>query len=827
MAGKTTRRTSNEFEFKNSVIFADTNTTVTSTDLTTNDPVIAVNSGNTAVPAGGSGLEVTTSGTNPAVIYTPADSGKWSLTQAANIDFSGANLLNFSVSSLTNLTVTNFTSNNVDIGGGEIDSTPIGATAQSTGSFTDLTASGTVNLGTALSVNEFTGNVTGNIKAQDASIMVNSNTKTFTGALSGAVTGDVTGDVKAPNATVVLQNGTDGTDATFRGNILSSDGLSTVLNVSTSTPVFTGNVTGRVSTLDNFTTADLTEHATTLYYTNARADARIAAASINALSDVDTSGVTNNQILIYNSGTSKFEPGAVAHSVANLQADNDTATAAVTGATLNANPASGLTVSITPGGASNRITIRSLIRYTTSSTSSTNIFVQLWRDKGTGSELLLAERKITENSSSASQRQTNFNLFDTPGTGAHTYAIYYDADNNDGTLTPNPTYSTGGASQNYIIAEELLVQSSILTEIVQDTSPQLGGTLDANNFNINMGSGSVTVTGIPNPSNATDAANKQWVEAQVATANELSELTDVDTTGAVAGSVLKYGGAGWIVTNNIEEITEVAEDTSPQLGGSLDLNGNNITGSGSITTTGNLNVTGNGDFTGNLVLGGNLTVNGTTTTIDVTTLEVDDPLIYLNRNASDNANNTTDSGILIERGSAENHAGMIWDESADEFRFFTSPNITAATTVVTGMVNADIRAATAHVTATQAQYADLAELYTTDADYEPGTVMVFGGDAEVTQSMKSMDHTVAGVVSSDPAYLMNKDQKGKTVAIALRGKIPVSVIGPVKKGDLIVTSDEPGVGQAHAGVTNCVYVIGKCIEDDDTENLVRLINCVV
>ena len=827
MAGKTTRRTSNEFEFKNSVIFADTNTTVTSTDLTTNDPVIAVNSGNTAVPAGGSGLEVTTSGTNPAVIYTPADSGKWSLTQAANIDFSGANLLNFSVSSLTNLTVTNFTSNNVDIGGGEIDSTPIGATAQSTGSFTDLTASGTVNLGTALSVNEFTGNVTGNIKAQDSSIMVNSNTKTFTGALSGAVTGDVTGDVKAPNATVVLQNGTDGTDATFRGNILSSDGLSTVLNVSTATPVFTGNVTGRVSTLDNFTTADLTEGAN-LYYTNARADARIALASINALSDVDTSGVTNNQVLIYNSGTSKFEPGAVAHSVANLQTDNDTGTAQLAGAVLNANPASGLTVSITPGGASNRVIVKAYVRYLTRTTgASSDIFVQLWRDKGTGSELLLAEEKVAETSGTDIQRQTSFEVFDTPGTGSHTYAVYYDANNNLGAVTPNPAYSTGGASQNYIVAEELLVQSSILTEIAQDTTPQLGGNLDANNFNINMGSGSVTVTGLPNPSNATDAANKQWVETQVATANELSELTDVDTTGAVAGSVLKYGGAGWIVTNNIEEITEVAEDTSPQLGGSLDLNGNNITGSGNITTTGNLNVTGNGDFTGNLVLGGNLTVNGTTTTIDVTTLEVDDPLIYLNRNASDNANNTSDSGVLIERGSAENHAGMIWDESADEFRFFTSPNITAATTVVTGMVNADIRAATAHVTATQAQYADLAELYTTDADYEPGTVMVFGGDAEVTQSMKSMDHTVAGVVSSDPAYLMNKDQKGKTVAIALRGKIPVSVIGPVKKGDLIVTSDEPGVGQAHAGVTNCVYVIGKCIEDDDTENLVRLINCVV
>ena len=821
MAGKTTRRTSNEFEFKNSVIFSDTNTTVTSTNLTTNDPVISVNSGNTAVPAGGSGLEVTTSGTNPSIIYTPANGGKWSLTESSNIDFSGANLLNFSVSSLTNLTVTNFTSDNVNIGGGEIDSTPIGATAQSTGSFTDLTASGTVNLGTALSVNEFTGNVTGNIKAQDSSIMVNSNTKTFTGALTGAVTGDVTGDLKAPNATVVLQNGTDGTDATFRGNILSSDGLSTVLNVSTATPVFTGNVTGRVSTLDNFTTADLTE-GSNLYYTNARADARIAAASVNDLSDVYTTGITDNQILLWNASAGRFEPGAVAHSVANLQTDNDTATAQLAGAILNANPASGLTVSITPGGASNRVVVKAYVRYLTRTTgASSDIFVQLWRDKGTGSELLLAEEKVAETSSTDIQRQTSFEVFDTPGTGSHTYAVYYDANNNLGAVTPNPAYSTGGASQNYIVAEELLVQSSILTEIVQDTTPQLGGNLDANNFNINMGSGSVTVTGLPNPSNATDAANKQWVEAQVATANELSELTDVDTTGAVAGSVLKYGGAGWIVTNNIEEITEVSEDTSPQLGGALDLNSQNITGTGSI------NITGNADFTGNVTLGGNLTVNGTTTTIDVTTLEVDDPLIYLNRNASDNANNTTDSGVLIERGSAEDHAGMIWDESADEFRFFTSPNITAATTVVTGMVNANIRAATAHVTATQAQYADLAELYTTDADYEPGTVMVFGGEAEVTQSTISMDHKIAGVVSGEPAYLMNKDQKGKTVAVALRGKVPVSVIGPVSKGDLIVTSDTPGVGQAHSGVTNCVYVIGKCIEDDDTENLVRLINCVV
>ena len=829
MAGKTTRRTSTEFLFANSVTFADPGTSVTTDHLTTGDPRITINKSEASVPGAGAGIEVEAGGSVAgSFLYTNAGgNGKWSFVGEGSqaIDFNNASFQNFSISSLNSLTVTDFISNNVDIGGGEIDGTPIGVNSHASGKFTDLTATGTVDLGT-FSGNEFTGNVTGNVKASDSSVMVNSQTKTFTGALVGDVTGHLTGDVKATGGQVVVQNGTNGTDATFTGDVLQPTTQSVIVDVSTTT--FNGTVNGTVNSIANHDTDALSEGSTNLYFTNARADGRISAASVNALSDVDTSGVANNQILIYNSGTSKFEPGAIAHSVANLQTDNDTATAQLAGAVLNANPASGLTVSITPGGATNKVSVRAYIRYLTRTTgASSDIYVQLWRDKGTGSELLLAEEKVAETSSTDVQRQTSFEVFDSPGTGAHTYAVYYDANNNLGAVTPNPTYSTGGASQNYITAEELLVQSTILTDIVQDTSPQLGGTLDANNFGINMGSGAVTVTGLPNPSNATDAANKQWVESQVATANELSELTDVDTTGVATGSILKYGGAGWIISAGFEELTEVVEDTSPQLGGDLDLNSNNITGSGNITNTGNLNITGNGDFSGNLVLGGNLTVNGTTTTIDVTTLEVDDPLIYLNRNAGDNANNATDSGVLIERGSAENHAGMIWDESADEFRFFTSPNITAATTVVSGMVSADIRAGTAHVTATSAQYADLAELYTTDADYEPGTVMVFGGDAEVTQSMKSMDHKVAGVVSTDPAYLMNKDQKGKTVAVALRGKVPVSVIGPVKKGDLIVTSDEPGVGQAHAGVTNCVYVIGKCLEDDDTENLVRLINCVV
>jgi hypothetical protein len=93
--------------------------------------------------------------------------------------------------------------------------------------------------------------------------------------------------------------------------------------------------------------------------------------------------------------------------------------------------------------------------------------------------------------------------------------------------------------------------------------------------------------------------------------------------------------------------------------------------------------------------------------------------------------------------------------------------------------------------ATSAQYADLAENYTSDAEYAPGTVVIFGGEKEITVTSELADERVAGVVSTDPAYLMNSGSPG--LAIALRGKVPVQVVGPVNKGDSLITSTTPGV----------------------------------
>jgi hypothetical protein len=115
---------------------------------------------------------------------------------------------------------------------------------------------------------------------------------------------------------------------------------------------------------------------------------------------------------------------------------------------------------------------------------------------------------------------------------------------------------------------------------------------------------------------------------------------------------------------------------------------------------------------------------------------------------------------------------------------------------------------------TSAQYADLAEKYTADAEYAPGTVVVFGGTAEVTVNTVDADPRVAGVVSTNPSYIMNGGLEGEHVAtVALTGRVPCQVIGTVRKGDLMVAA---GLGRARSEADPKVgTVIGKALEDFD------------
>lgn len=130
--------------------------------------------------------------------------------------------------------------------------------------------------------------------------------------------------------------------------------------------------------------------------------------------------------------------------------------------------------------------------------------------------------------------------------------------------------------------------------------------------------------------------------------------------------------------------------------------------------------------------------------------------------------------------------------------------------------------------ATSAQYADLAEMYQGDDSYMPGTVVEFGGTHEVTITTIPTSTSIAGVVSTNPSYLMNSGLNGlNTIPVALTGRVPCQVLGPVKKGDRLTSSMFPGVAQALDESTyrpGCI--IGKSLEDWSDAS-VKLIEVVV
>jgi hypothetical protein len=119
--------------------------------------------------------------------------------------------------------------------------------------------------------------------------------------------------------------------------------------------------------------------------------------------------------------------------------------------------------------------------------------------------------------------------------------------------------------------------------------------------------------------------------------------------------------------------------------------------------------------------------------------------------------------------------------------------------------------------ATTALYADLAEIYSADAEYPPGTVVSFGGTQEVTKSITPEDARVAGVISEKPSYLMNSGLNAEhRAAVALTGRVPTLVIGPVRKGDMMVSA---GNGWAQACVTPAMgTVIGKALVNFDGDS---------
>jgi hypothetical protein len=218
--------------------------------------------------------------------------------------------------------------------------------------------------------------------------------------------------------------------------------------------------------------------------------------------------------------------------------------------------------------------------------------------------------------------------------------------------------------------------------------------------------------------------------------------------------------------------------------------------SGGIALTGLLSATGN--ITGGNILTGGL-ISATSTITSSATITGGNILTggLISATGDITGGNLTTAGILTVNSGA------------------------AATAIVNGAGNAvgNIGSSGTYFNrlfaqATTALYADLAEVYKSDAKYPPGTVLVFGGSQEVTISTGSHDARIAGVVSTNPAHVMNSGLISEyTVEVGLIGRVPCQVIGPIAAGDRVVSSSRAGVAERldmqhyQPGV-----IIGKAVE---------------
>jgi hypothetical protein len=180
------------------------------------------------------------------------------------------------------------------------------------------------------------------------------------------------------------------------------------------------------------------------------------------------------------------------------------------------------------------------------------------------------------------------------------------------------------------------------------------------------------------------------------------------------------------------------------------------------------------------------------------------------------ASGTAGGGLTYSSGVLAVGAGNYITVAADSVAVDATTTATASK-VAARDASGDIYANIFQGTASSARYADLAERYEADAILEPGTVVCFGGEKEITACDHENDHAVAGVVSTDPAYMMNSAAGNNDTHpyIALTGRVPVKVVGPVAKGDLLVASGVKGHAMANNNA-KAGTIIGKAIGSSDS-----------
>ena len=332
---------------------------------------------------------------------------------------------------------------------------------------------------------------------------------------------------------------------------------------------------------------------------------------------------------------------------------------------------------------------------------------------------------------------------------------------------------------------------------------KIGYTEDGKNYPVELSSGQMfvnvpwantfrAISSTPTNGATTTSISSDWAFDNVKTAVPANALfTDTNTFRAISstptnGATTTSISSDWAFDNVKTAVPTGAVFTDNNTVTSVGISGSETTGTITIAGSGNITASQDGNV---ITLSGSASAS---TTVFVE--EVDNDQEY------------GICGVII----SENVDGQKSVYADNAIKFNASTNTITCTNFAGN--------------ASSASYADLAEKYSSDDDYQPGTVVMFGGEKEVTASVGTATTKVAGVVSTDPAYLMNSAAQG--VAVALKGRVPCFVVGPVSKGDLLVTSHVPGVARVSDTWIGGA-VIGKAIEDCPIDGEVRIIEIAI
>jgi hypothetical protein len=439
----------------------------------------------------------------------------------------------------------------------------------------------------------------------------------------------------------------------------------------------------------------------------------------------------------------------------------------------------------------------------------------------------------------------------------------------------SPTTGTDAANKNYVDSQVELYDTLAELNDTNIVSPATGELLIYNGSTsrwVNEGISSDpvisdialsfnTTTGVASLNINAGAIVNADISASAAIAQSklsLSDATAAATSGAATKGIASFSSASFDATsgfitvkalgisnaqlagsiannklaNSSITVSDGTSSTAISLGSSITFSGTanevEVDESAGIVTIG-LPATISADTSGNAATA---TTATTATNVAVTARNTNGSTHYLNFSASTNGNIGlfTDTGLTwVPTGNVLSIVGTktitLQGDTGNLLPSANAPTDSGQSIGSSGNRWNTVFATTFNGTATAATYADLAENYLGDDVYEPGTVLVFGGEQEVTVTSAKGDRRVAGVVTTNPAHLMNSHLKGDhVVGVALQGRVPCKVLGRVEKGDILVTAAKPG----YAIVDNdprIGTVIGKAVgvKTDDGYGIVEVV----